>query len=512
MDALRSNRLQLGEKASSSVPHRAFSSLGQTRAHEVSAPKRIPRFAISAAVAGGIVAACASVPHVHLASLVLFLLLAIVLLATLWDFSEAAFATFLGDLLVGYLSLPDQRWTVATAERWVLLITFPTVALLASYLAVRTKHQRNEAVSRRREMEQLYAFGKDFPIGGNQGSVLDLALNSLVRSFQLDAVAYYDHNTGGVARAGENGEALTEDLLCEAVRKPQLIVERTGGFYCVQIRSAGQVIGSLGLHGRSITEPTVRAIAERIEVGLEKICAFEAQRLAEEEKKSEALKAAVLDSLVHEIKTPVSVIKTAASSLLSRDSDAGIRRELVTIINEETDHLDDSISQAFWTARVEAGILREGKSSHQVRPLINEVISDFGALLKGRSVTIDVPDFLPPANFDTRMIKGVLKELLRNAVKYSPSESPLTISVQQAGDEIITSVGDSGPGVRPEERGRIFEKHYRGGGVKAPGTGLGLAFAKTIVEAHGGQIGVRNGVGSGSVFYFSLPVFHEEVA
>jgi two-component system, OmpR family, sensor histidine kinase KdpD len=360
-------------------------------------------------------------------------------------------------------------------------------------------------------MEQLDTFGKDFPIAGNSGSVLEHALSSLVRNFQLDAAAYYDCNTGEVARAGENGEALTEHLLCEAVSDPKLVVERTGGFYCARIRSAGQVIGSFGLHGRSITEPTVRAIAERIEVGLEKICAFEAKRLAEEEKKSEALKAAVLDSLVHEIKTPVSVIKTAASSLLSRDSDASIRRELITIINEETDHLDDSISHAFWTARVEAGILREGKSSQQMQPLVSEVMSDFGALLKGRSVKIDVPDFLPPANFDSRMIKGVLKELLRNAVKYSPPESPLTISVQQAGEVIITSVGDSGPGVRPEERDRIFEKHYRGA-VKAPGSGLGLAFAKTIIEAHGGQIGVRNGAGSGSVFYFSLPVFHKEAA
>jgi signal transduction histidine kinase len=120
-------------------------------------------------------------------------------------------------------------------------------------------------------------------------------------------------------------------------------------------------------------------------------------------------------------------------------------------------------------------------------------------------------DSLPPAHCDRRMIKGVLKELLTNAVKYSPSESSLTISVQKTGDQIITSVSDLGPGVEPAERDRIFERNYRGA-VKAPGTGLGLAFAKTIVEAHGGQIGVRGETGSGSIFYFSLPVFHEEAA
>jgi two-component system, OmpR family, sensor histidine kinase KdpD len=451
------------------------------------------------------------VPHVHLASLVLFLLLAIILIATLWDFSEAAFATFLGDLLVGYFSLPDQRWAMVTAERWVLLITLPTVGLLASYLAVRANRQRDEAVSRRREMERLNAFGQDFPIEGKPRSVLAQSLDRLVQAFQLEGAAYYDYGTGEVARIGPEADEISRDLLSEAARDSELIAQRTGGSFCVRIRYAGRVIGSLAIRDRNISEPTVRAIAERIEVGLEKISAYEAQRKAEDVKKVEELKSAMLDALIHEIKTPVSVIKTAASSLLSRDSDASIRRELVTIINEETDHLDDSISHAFWTARVEAGILREGKSSQQMQPLVSEVMSDFGALLKGRSVKIDVPGFLPPANFDSRMIKGVLKELLRNAVKYSPPESPLTISVQQAGEVIITSVGDSGPGVRPEERDRIFEKHYRGA-VKAPGSGLGLAFAKTIIEAHGGQIGVRNGAGSGSVFYFSLPVFHKEAA
>jgi two-component system, OmpR family, sensor histidine kinase KdpD len=502
---------QLREEISEFGSSLGFQSFVETGGHGVSIPKRILRFVVSGGVVAGLVAACVSVPHVHLASLVLLLLLVIVIIATLWGFSEAAFGTFLGALLIGYFSRPSHRWAVVAVERGVVLITFLAVAFLASYLAVRAKRQRDEAVSRRREAEQLYAFGKDFPIEGKPDSVLTQSLDSLVRAFEFDAAAYYDCNTGEVARAGEKADALTRNLLSEASRNPDLIVERKGGFYCLRIRSAGQVIGSLALRGRNLSVPTVRAIAERIEVGLEKISAFEAQRLAEEEKKSEALKAAVLDALVHEIKTPVSVIKTAASSLLSRDSDAGVRKELLTIINEETDHLDDSVSHAFWTARVEAGILREGKSSHQMQPLVKEVMSDFAALLKGRSVKVDVPDFLPAANFDTRMIKGVLKELLRNAVKYSPSDSPLTISVQQAGDEIITSVGDSGPGIRPEERDRIFEKHYRGA-VNVPGSGLGLAFAKTIVEAHGGQIGVRNGTGSGSVFYFSLPVFHEEVA
>lgn len=487
-------------------PHRVIGS------YEVSTPTRALRLAISAGFVGGIVAACLSLPHIHLASLVLLLLLAILVIATVWGLLEATFATILGATLLEYLFLaPQTNWRIGELEHWLVLATFMAVSLLTSYLAVRVKRERDEAVSRRCEMEQLYLFSEEFPMEGEPSSILARSLDSLVRTFHFEAVAYYDCATGDVFREGPREDAIAQHLFAEAAYKTGVIAERIDNSFRVRIRFAGRVLGILVVRGGNISEPTVRALAERIEVGLERVSAHEAQRLAEDTRKGEALKSAVLDSLVHEIKTPVSVIKTAATSLLSRDSDAGIRRELLTLIDQETDRLDDAVSHAFWTARIEAGILRQGKSAHQMQALLSEVVSDLEPLLRGRAVKIDLPDLLPPANFDFRMVKAVLKELLTNAVKYSPPGSPLAVSVRHAGDEIITSVTDSGAGIRPDEKERIFEKHYRSS-AKAPGTGLGLAFAKTIVEAHGGQIGVRSGRGSGSTFHFSLPVFHEEAA
>ena len=168
-------------------------------------------------------------------------------------------------------------------------------------------------------------------------------------------------------------------------------------------------------------------------------------------------------------------------------------------------------ARLFWKARVEEGTFESGKGPRDIALLVRESVSDLSPVLEGRPVTVDVPDALPPANCDFQMIKGVLKELLNNAVKYSPSGSPLTVSVQQSGDEIITSVLDSGVGIGRGEEERIFEKHYRGS-VQASGTGLGLAIAKTIVEAHGGQIGVKSQLGVGSVFHFSLPAAGRKAA
>ena len=156
-------------------------------------------------------------------------------------------------------------------------------------------------------------------------------------------------------------------------------------------------------------------------------------------------------------------------------------------------------------------MLQSGKGPHDIRPLVNETLDELKPLLGSRPVVMEVPDSLPPANCDSSMIKGVVKELLTNALKYSPSDSPLTVSVQQAGDEIVTSITDCGIGIRPGEEKLIFQKHYRGS-VRAPGTGLGLALAKTIVEAHGGRIGVESKAGVGSVFHFSLPLSHRDVA
>jgi two-component system sensor histidine kinase KdpD len=248
-----------------------------------------------------------------------------------------------------------------------------------------------------------------------------------------------------------------------------------------------------------------------METGLEKSRAFERASEAEAARRGQEIKSAVLDSLIHEVKTPLSVIKTAVSSLLSRDSDASNRHELLTIINEEADRLDISMSEVFWTAHVEAGILQPERVPHDVRQFIDSTVESLRSRLSATPFELDIPDSLPKADFDFHMIKGVLKELFNNALKYCPPGSALAISAELANNEIVISLKDSGPGVPGNVQSHIFEKHYRGP-VAAPGKGLGLSIAKTIVEANGGRIGVTSQAGSGSVFYFSLPVSQRDVA
>lgn len=478
---------------------------------KVSIPTRILRLAVSLGLMMGIVAVCASVPHLHVASLVLLFLLTISIIANRWGFIEGAAATALGAALLGYFFLPRRGLGPHFPEYWVVCATFLGVALLSTYLAAQIKRRTDEALARRREIESLYALGQDLQREASPSSIISIFLESLVRTFHVEAAAFYDRSTGETTRSGPEGGVIPEDLLRRCDRGSVLIKQNTRETLCAPLHSGGQIVGSLAAFGGNLSELIFSATVDRIEAALARISAYERLREAQETQRNQELKTALLNSLVHEIKTPLSVIKTAVTSLLSRDSDAASRRELLTIIDEEADRLDASISEAFWIARVEAGILQSGKAPHEIRPLVKDSLDELQPLLVGRSVAVEIAESLPAANCDAHMFKRVLKELVTNAVKYSPCDSPLAVSVEHEGDQIITRVTDSGSGIHPGEETLIFQKHFRGR-VRAPGAGLGLALAKTIVQSQGGRIWTSNRPEGGAVFQFSLPSSPETAA
>ena len=160
---------------------------------------------------------------------------------------------------------------------------------------------------------------------------------------------------------------------------------------------------------------------------------------------------------------------------------------------------------------MKSGTLQPEIGPHDIHQLVKTSLVELRTRLSARPLKIEIPDSLPRADFDFHMIKVVFKELVNNALKYSPDRSPLTISAQLDGAEIVTGVEDSGIGFSKEEEAHVFERNYRGTAA-ASGTGLGLAIAKTIVEAHGGRVGAVCTPGKGSMFYFSLPASSKGLA
>jgi two-component system sensor histidine kinase KdpD len=233
---------------------------------------------------------------------------------------------------------------------------------------------------------------------------------------------------------------------------------------------------------------------------------------AEAARQSEELKSTLLDAIAHEFKTPLTSIKAAVTAMLpGAPADPSVR-ELLTIIDEESDRMDYLVSEAIEMARVEAGEIQLRREAHSIADLVTTSLKKLRSVLADRRIETDIPERLPPCYADFDLVEMVLAHLLGNAAKYSTRGAPIRLSAEADGDFIEVSVSDQGPGIPAEERSRVFEKFYRAPEVRGqiPGSGMGLAIVRRIVEAHGGKIGVMSEPGQGSRFSFTIPIARKE--
>ena len=184
------------------------------------------------------------------------------------------------------------------------------------------------------------------------------------------------------------------------------------------------------------------------------------------------------------------------------------RRDLLAVIEEETDRLNRLVGEAAEMAQLDAQQVELHREPYPVSEIVEMALVKSGAVLGKHELCKLLPDNLPEVRVDLERIAEVLNHLLANAAKYSPEGTPITISAEVRGRIVEISVADRGPGIDDLEQSLVFEKFYRGRDqrYRVQGTGMGLAIAKAIVEAHGGMIGLTSQVGSGSVFYFTVPV------
>ena len=213
--------------------------------------------------------------------------------------------------------------------------------------------------------------------------------------------------------------------------------------------------------------------------------------------------------MTHEFRTPLTSIKASVTTLLSGAvlDDQG-RRDLLTVIDEETDRLNRLVGEAAEMAQLDSGMFKLDLQLHAIQDALEPALEDAKGSLENHSVEVVAAATLPKVRIDVQRIREVLMHLLENAGKYTDSGVPIKVTSEVKDGRLVTSVADRGPGIDSFEQSLIFEKFYRGQHQRytAPGTGMGLAIAKVIVEAHGGTIGVVSQLGSGSVFSFTLPL------
>ncbi len=481
------------------------------------------RFAASVLIIAAILALYRTLLPVNNTTVALTLLLAILGMSAGWGLAEATVASIVAVVGFNYWFLPPVgTLTIQDPQNWVALLAFLVTAVTASQLSAHGRRRAAEAEARRLEMERLYALVQAMMLSGSARKTIREFVNKVVQVFGCSAAAFYYRPADEIFRSGVESQPVSDHDLRVAAELDDVSIDSQRLLATAPVRLGGRPLGSMALIGPLPSEQSVRAIMHLMAITIEKARALEDASHAEAARQSEVLKSALLDSLAHDIKTPLTSIKAAVTSLLTSNSVAGYETpklrgfrsqpptgaesELLTIIDEEADRLNQLAAEVIEMARIEAGKLHLEKRSVAVADLIGGALSELAPALKGRPVAVDVPAGLPAGEADLELVQHVVKQFVENALKYSPEGSPLSISAALRSGKIVIGVADHGPGIEENERARIFDKFFRGRRhrFETKGTGMGLAIAKGIVEAHGERIWVESEAGQGAAFYFSL--------
>jgi two-component system sensor histidine kinase KdpD len=401
---------------------------------------------------------------------------------------------------------PIGTFTIADPQNWVALFAFLVTALVASNLAERARREAEGAKQRRREVERLFSLSQRLLASENVLELLNAIPLYVQEAFSVGSVAVIAAEHPTIYRSSLDA-TFDETVLRSTLLRGEPITQ--GGVSYVPLRLGMRTVGALAVTGDALSRETLDALASLAGLAIERARALEALSKNRAEQEHERLRTALLDSVTHEFRTPLTSIKASVTTLLSGASlEEQGRRELLTVIDEETDRLNRLVGEASEMAQLDAGMFKLDLQPHSINEALELALQDAKATLDSHPVEVKVAADLPKVRMDLARIREVLMHLLENAGKYSDSGVPIKVTSEVKGDRLVTSVADRGPGIDSFEQSLIFEKFYRGQHQRysAPGTGMGLAIAKVIVEAHGGTIGVVSQLGSGSVFSFSLPL------
>jgi two-component system sensor histidine kinase KdpD len=471
---------------------------------------RFIRFLTALAIVMGISLFYRYVLPVNPTTVALTLLLAILAVSTVWGIAVAVFMSVTAMLAFNYNFLPPVgRFTVADPQNWVALFAFLVVSVLASHLSSRARQKAEDASARRREIEKLYAFSQGLLESGNVIQLLNRIPTQIVDIFEVGAAALLLAEKQKIYRSGPVIPKLDLETLKAIVVRDEPLLDIPNSICFVPLRLGVRPIGSLGISGTMLSRQTLEALGTLIAVAIERARAIEQLGLTEAARESERLRTALLDSVTHALRTPLTSIKASVTNLISNGSLTDRQRaELLTIINEESDRLNRLVGEAAEMARLDAGEVELRIEMRPIDDVINSALAQSKASLGEREVRVQISPGLPRLRVDLGRAREALVHLIENANRYSPADQPITISAEASQDFVLTSVADRGAGIDDLEQSLIFEKFYRGKDQRylVQGTGMGLPIAKAIIEAHGGSISLTSQRGHGSVFSFTLPI------
>jgi two-component system sensor histidine kinase KdpD len=418
-------------------------------------------------------------------------MVAVLIVSYLWGLPLGIAAAVLSALAFNYFHLPPVgRFTIRNPENWVALVTFTVTALLASSMAELMRARTREAQERRREADLAAEMARVLLRGERLGDALPAAGARLAGALDIPSATIVQGRAPGGARR-----------------------------IALPLREGERVLGTL-LVPADLPGPGLRRLRERVVPALEGLlsAALEREALLADVvetaalRRADAVKTALLRTVSHDFRSPLTAIGAAGEALGSDSLDPADRGEMAAVVREETRRLSRLVEDLLDLSRLEAGAAEPRVAVSPLAEVIDSAISELAP--RAGELVVSVPDDLPPVSADPAQLERALVNVIDNARRHSGGH-PVAIRARAArrragGDgetRLVVRIVDRGPGIPAAEMERIFEPFYRARADRGRpgGSGLGLAIARGFAEASGGQLRAESLPGQGATFVFELP-------
>lgn len=461
-------------------------------------------------------------------NMVMIYLLFVAVTAIFWGFGPSILASILSVFAFDFFFVPPFfSFAVDDTEHLSTLVALLLVGLIISYLTTWIRRQTEAARRRERETATLYALSRDLTVSNDLDSYIRAIIKRTKETFGRETIIFLPDVKNKellVPHSGSANFTIDEKEAAAALWSFQhqkiigygtdtLPSAKARYFPLITARGAAGVMALWSTDTASeLTieqERLLEAYADLDALAIEGIQLAEEAHNAQILRATEKLQTALLNSISHDLRTPLVSIIGALSSLQEEGMglDDTARKNLIQVAGEEAERLNHLITNLLDMSRIDAGAIIISRQSSDLEDIIGVALKQLSHTLVNRQVRINIPAELPFVSVDFGLILQTLVNILDNAFKYSPADSPVEISAHQVGQEIQIEVADKGIGIPPQDLTRVFDKFYR---VQRPdyvtGTGLGLSICKGFVEAHGGHIWAENRPGGGTVIKLTLPI------
>jgi two-component system, OmpR family, sensor histidine kinase KdpD len=460
-------------------------------------------------------------------SIIMIYLLCVAVTAAFWGFGPSILVCIVSVLTWDFFFVPPtMTFAVADTQYVFTFITLALVGIIISYLTTRVRQQSKAAQRRESETATLYSLSRNLAATTGLEATIHAIIGIMKGTFGYSVTIFLpDPQKKEVLKphVDESSTAIDEASVAAATWSFQH--QKITGYGTDTLPSAGgrymplsTARGPVGVMALLVTDTAAQFTMQQTQL-LEAFAdlaavAIEHTHLAEEVRNTEILKAteklqtAFLNSISHDLRTPLVSVIGVLSSLQEKGIDFGddARENLIQVAREEAERLNYFITNLLDVSRIEAGAIKMSLQPSDAEDIIGAALEQLGDRAENRPIKIDLPSNLPLMSVDFGLIVQVLVNILDNALKYSPASSPIEVGGRQVGQQVEITVADHGLGIPSQDLLRVFDKFYR---VQRPdnvtGTGLGLAICKGIVEAHGGRISAENRSGDGTIIRFTLP-------